>query len=75
MNELLKTKLFSLLAETSQEVTINEMQSAYGEFCMQIGKISDSVDHANIFRIPTATRIELASMEMLYPYEQEKKCA
>ena len=75
MNDLLKMKLFSLLSETSQEATTYEMQSAYDEFCITIEKISSSQDYTNIFRTLTATRIELASIEMLYLYEQEKKCA
>ena len=36
MNDLLKTRLSDLLFETSQEVTTEEMQNAYGEFVEQI---------------------------------------
>ena len=75
MNELLKMKLFSLLAVTSQEITIKEMQNSYENFCIKIKEISNTEDYANIFRILSTTRIELASIEMLYLYEQEKKCS
>ena len=36
MNELLNMSLFGLLSETSQKVTNEEMQEAYGEFVKQI---------------------------------------
>lgn len=74
MNELLNERLFSLLIE-SAEFTNEEMQSAYGEFCIKTKQISSSEDYADIFRRLTATRIELTSIEMQYLYEQEKKCA
>lgn len=32
MNDLLQTRIFGLLSETSQEITNEEMQNAYGEF-------------------------------------------
>lgn len=35
MNDLLQTRIFKLLFETSQEVTNEEMQVAYGEFLEQ----------------------------------------
>ena len=36
MNVLLNMRMFGLFSETSQEVTNNEMQEAYGEFVEQI---------------------------------------
>lgn len=36
MNDLLQTRIFGLLSETSQKVTNQEMQNAYGEFVEQI---------------------------------------
>ena len=36
MNDLLQTRLFRLLSGTSQEVTNEEMQEAYGEFLEHI---------------------------------------
>ena len=33
MNDLLRTKFFILLADTSQEVINTEMQDAYEDFC------------------------------------------
>ena len=32
MNDLLQMRIFGLLSETSQEVSNEEMQNAYGEF-------------------------------------------
>ena len=36
MNDLLQMRIFGLLSETSQEVSNEEMQNAYGEFVEQI---------------------------------------
>ena len=36
MNDLLRTKFFILLADTSQEVINTEMQDAYEDFVKQI---------------------------------------
>lgn len=41
MNELLNMSLFGLLSETSQKVTNEEMQEAYGEFVKQIEPVSN----------------------------------
>lgn len=74
MNEILKTRLFSLLSESSP-VTNEEMQNAYGCFMEQVGTVSQSEkNYADIFRILNNTRIELVFIESLYRYEQEKKC-
>lgn len=75
MNELLKTKLLSLLSEPSQQVTNEEMQSAYGNFTEQIGFVSQSKqDYSIVFRMLKITRIELVSIETLYRYGEGKKC-
>jgi hypothetical protein len=36
MNDILNTRLFSLLTEPSQEVTNEEMQNAYVDFVKQV---------------------------------------
>jgi hypothetical protein len=76
MNDLLKTTFFCLLAETTQEVTNEEMQNAYEHFVEQVATLNHSeTDYSVITRTLNLTRIEFASMEMMYLYEQEKKCA
>lgn len=75
MNDLLETKLFSLLSEPSQ-VANKEMQNAYGSFMKQLRTISQSEqNYSEPFRMLDTTRIELAFLKSLYRYEQGKKCA
>ncbi len=75
MNDLLKTRLFILLNDPSQEeVTNDEMQRAYGNFVEHTKTVSDSADNVNVMRTLSFTRIELASLETVFWYEQEKKC-
>lgn len=74
MNELLKTRLFSLLAEPSQ-VTNEEMQNAYGNFMEQLRTVSQSEqNYSKVFRILKITRIEIVFLKSLYRYEEGKKC-
>lgn len=74
MNELLKEGLIGLLSEPTQ-VTNEEMQSAYGCFMKRVETINQSEkDYSEIYRTLHTTRIELASIELLYQYEQGKKC-
>ena len=75
MNDLLQTRIFRLLSETSQEVTNQEMQNAYGEFVKQIRTVSNGNDYSTTYRILTATRIEIASLETTPLYGQGEKCA
>ena len=39
MNELLNMRLFGLLSQTSQKVTNEEFQNAYGEFLSKIESV------------------------------------
>lgn len=75
MYDLLETKFFSLLADTSQEVTNEEMQNAYGKFIEQIRMVSNGNDYSTTYRILVATRIEIASLETVPLYGQGEKCA
>ena len=75
MNDLLRTRFFILLADTSQEVINTEMQNAYEEFVKHIVAISNSEDYAHAFRMLNLTRIEIAPLKELYQCEQGKKCA
>ncbi|WP_196039596.1 hypothetical protein ACGE0T_00855 [Parabacteroides sp. APC149_11_2_Y6] len=75
MYDLLETKFFSLLADTSQEVTNEEMQNAYGKFIEQIRMVSNGNDYSTTYRILVATRIEIASLETAPLYGQGEKCA
>lgn len=75
MNELLKERFFSLLSESSQEISNEEIQNAYGCFTERIKIISQSENSlSETFRKLNNTRIELVFMESLYQYEQGKKC-
>lgn len=74
MNDLLQTRIFRLLSETSQEVTNEEMQNAYGEFVKQIRFVSNGYDYSTTYRILIATRIEIASLETIPLYGQGEKC-
>ena len=75
MNELLGIRFLRLLSESSQEVTNEKMQDAYGEFVEQIRIVGDGNDYSTIYRILTATRIEIASLETAPLYGQGEKCA
>ena len=76
MNELLKTRLFNLLTESSQEVANKEIQIAYGSFKKRVEAVSQSEkNYSYIYRILSDTRIELASIESLHRYGQGGKCA
>ena len=75
MNELLGMRFLRLLSESSQEVTNEKMQDAYGEFGEQIRIVGDGNDYSTIYRILTATRIEIASLETAPLYGQGEKCA
>lgn len=75
MNDLLQTRIFGLLSETSQEVANEEMQNAYGDFVKQIRCLSSDNDYSTTYRILTATRIEIASLETTPLYGMGGKCA
>ena len=74
MNDLLQTRIFGLLSETSQKVTNQEMQNAYGEFVEQIRIVGDGEDYSTTYRILVATRIEIASLDTIPHYGQGEKC-
>lgn len=75
MNELLKTELFVLMNESSQKITNEQMQSAYGKFIAHIDTISQvGNDLIGIVRKLNITRIELISLLKQFQYEQGKKC-
>ena len=75
MNDLLRTRFFILLADTSQEVINTEMQDAYENFVKQIVTISHSEDYTHVFRMLNLTRIEIAPLKGLYQNGQGGKCA
>ncbi len=76
MNELLREKLFSLLADASQQVANEEMQNAYGCFMEQVKTTvsQPETDYPEVFRMLNITRIELVFIESLYRNEQGEKC-
>lgn len=74
MNDLLHTRFVGLLAESSQTVTNEEIENAYGQFVKHIEVASSSDDYANIHRTLNITRIELAALENIHRYEQGGKC-
>ena len=63
MNDLLRTRFFILLADTSQEIINTEMQDAYEDFVKQIVTISHSEDYTHVFRMLNLTRIEIAPLK------------
>jgi hypothetical protein len=63
MNELLNTRLFSLLSEPSQTSTNQEMESAYEQFMEHLKTVSDSYDSVTVLRTLNVTRIEMAHLE------------
>jgi hypothetical protein len=68
----LESKLFGLLADTSQ-ITNKEMQNAYDDFVTQVLALSQSeFDYIKIFRTLNIARIELVFMESVHRYEQGK---
>ena len=75
MNDLLKTRLFSQLSESSQ-VTNQEMENAYGCFMEQLRMIvsQPETDYSEVFRMLNTTRIELAFLKSLIRYEHGEKC-
>lgn len=76
MNDLIKTEFFAMLTENLQQITNEQMQSAYGKFIVQVNTISQVGDDlTNIIRKLNITRIELVSLLKEIQYEQEKKCA
>lgn len=78
MNDLLRTRFFILLADTSQEVINTEMQDAYEDFVKQIVTISNSEDYTHVFRVfrmLNLTRIEIAPLKGLYQDGQGEKYA
>lgn len=75
MNELLNARLFSIFSESSQEVTNEEIQNAYGEFVEQIRAMSNENDYSTTYRVLVATRIEIASLETIPLYGLGEKCA
>lgn len=74
MNELSKTRLFTLLTEPSQEATNEEMQNAYAQFTVHVEAVSNSDDKQTIFRTLNLSRIEMAHLQTVFRYEQGKKC-
>lgn len=75
MNDFTKARIFGLLSESSQEVTNQEMQEAYGEFVEQIRTVSNGNDYSTTYRLLAATRIEIASLETIPLYGQGGECA
>ncbi|TFD96425.1 hypothetical protein E2605_09665 [Dysgonomonas capnocytophagoides] len=75
MNDLLKTSLFSLLSESSQKDTTNEMRQAYETFVEKVETLNQpETDYSKVFRSLNLTRIELVSLSKQIRYEQGEKC-
>lgn len=72
MNDLSKERYISLLSDTSQEITTDEMRSAYKSFVIKI-KAQNQPDekYTTIYRMLNQTRIELVSLQLHIQYEQE----
>lgn len=75
MDDLLKTRFFSLLYKTSQKVTNQKMQHAYEIFVIDVLTLNQTeTDYRTIFRSLNLTRIEFQSLQTQILYEQGEKC-
>lgn len=75
MNDLLKTELFSLLAESSL-ATAKQMQQAYETFVKEVETQNQSeADFQTVFRKLNITRIEFKTLQTQILCEQGEKCA
>jgi hypothetical protein len=74
MNELVNTRLFGLLTESSQKVTNEQMSNAYGEFLEQVKTVGDFEENTTALRTLNITRIEMAHLETVFRHEQGEKC-
>lgn len=64
MNDLIKTELFVLTNESSQEIINFEMQYAYENFVKVVLTLNQSeTDYQNTFRTLNLTHIELQSLQ------------
>lgn len=75
MDYLQKTKMLSLLSEPLQQVTNQEMQSAYESFTEQLRTIvsQSEQNYSETFRMLNITRIELVGIESLHRHGQGEK--
>ncbi len=74
MNDLIKSEFIILMNENSQEITNEQMQSAYGKFIAHIDAFSQENDLASIIRKLNFTRAELIFLSTQIQHEQGKKC-
>lgn len=75
MNDLLKTELSCLLAESSL-VTTEQMRQAYETFVKEVETLNQSeTDFKTIFRALNITRIEFKTLQAQILCEQGEKCA
>jgi hypothetical protein len=66
MDEFVNMGFFSLLSESSQKVSNEEMRSAYGNFMEQLRTVSQSEqNYSEIFRMLNITRVELVFLKSL----------
>lgn len=76
MEDLVKSELFSLLANGSQQVSNNEMKNAYEYFVREVETLNQSeADFKTVFRALNITRIEFKTLQTQFLCEQGKKCA
>jgi len=75
MREQMKERLFSLLSDSSQTTSNEELQSAYENFVKHVEMVGSDNDYEKIYRNLSITRIEFASLESILRYEQGGKCA
>lgn len=74
MKKNIRTKLFSLLSDTSP-VTNEEIENAYVRFTENMKAVSQSEnDYSELFRTLNITRVELVFLQSFYRHEEGKKC-
>lgn len=75
MNDLTETELFVLINKSSQKITNEEMQCAYGKFIEHIDIINQVEGNLiNAIKKLNLSRIEFISLQLHPQYEQGKKC-
>ena len=50
MNDLMKTEFFSLMIESSQGITNEQIQDAYVDFVKHVGMVNSENDYEKIYR-------------------------
>lgn len=70
ISELTRTKMFTILSDSSQKVSLDEMKLAYQDFVEKTLFVSTSNKYMDVFRTLNFIHIEITVMK-----KWEKKCS